>query len=156
MGRSAYANKKKKPKSFNDAVQSWASFVSFASTNEFPSIAKEIAGLFLSYKDISNDAANSLFEVGRHRAKQICSSISVKPSKEIEVEATIKKEWINISKQDPNAPAVVNEVLRMTGLNEVKQALIDQYNRIRIAQLQGDDSASSYNVRFEGNPGTGK
>ena len=58
--------------------------------------------------------------------------------------------------QDPNAPAVVNEVLRMTGLNEVKQALIDQYNRIRIAQLQGDDSASSYNVRFEGNPGTGK
>jgi len=34
--------------------------------------------------------------------------------------------------------------------------LVDQYNRIRVSQRQGDLAASYYNVRFEGNPATGK
>ena len=160
----SYAKKMKKPKSFNDSILCWASFLSFASKNEFPSITKRIAELFLSYKDISSSTVEGLLEIGRYRAKKaidearnkIQSPTSVKPSKDIEVEGTVQKDWINISKQDPNAPTVVNEVLSMTGLNEIKQALIDQYNRIRIAQRQGDAAASSYNVRFEGNPGTGK
>jgi hypothetical protein len=160
----SYANRMKKPKSFSEAVQCWASFVSFASTNEFPLITKEVAELFLSYKGISDNIAEGLLEIGRGRARnaideaqnKIRSLSSAKPSKDIQVEAAIKKDWTNISKQDSNAPAVVNEVLSMTGLNEIKEALIDQYNRIRISQRQGDAAASSYNVRFEGNPGTGK
>jgi hypothetical protein len=160
----SHANKMKQPKSFNEAVQSWASFVSFASTDEFPLITKEVAELFLSYKGIFSNLAEGLLEIGRDRARnaideaqiKIRSLTSAKPSKDIQVEAAIKKDWTNLSKQDSNAPAVVNEVLRMTGLNEIKEALIDQYNRIRISQRQCDAAASSYNVRFEGNPGTGK
>lgn len=33
------------------------------------------------------------------------------------------------------------------------KAFINQYNRIKVAQKQGDSAASSYNIRFEGNPG---
>lgn len=65
--------------------------------------------------------------------------------------------WVEqVQAKDPQAPAVMAEVLGMVGLEDVKEEMIKQYYRIRLAQDQGDGAASSYNVRFEGNPGTGK
>ena len=43
----------------------------------------------------------------------------------------------------------------MVGLIGVKKELITQYHQITLATEQGDRGASSYNARFEGNPGTG-
>ena len=80
----------------------------------------------------------------------------LKDKAEVEIEA-IQKEWSAICSQDSKAPAVVDEeTMKMTSLNEFKRAIIDQYHRIRISQRQGDSAASSYNIRFEGNTGTGK
>lgn len=156
----SHANRRKTPTSFNEAIQCWATF---ASMNEYPLIRKEMAELFLSYREI-NKKADALIKIGRNHANIVIdvafkitrTTVSAQQSKDHEVERSIKSDWNMITKHDPDAPQIVNEVLRMTGLNEIKQALIDQYNRIRISQLQGDASASSYNVRFEGNPGTGK
>jgi hypothetical protein len=161
----ADAAKMKPPKSFEEAVQCWASFVSLASTKEFPLITKEYADLFLAYRGMAGNAAEGILVIGRQRAAMAVKeaqtrirtpTASLKTPNEIETEA-IQKEWNDICKQDPKAPAVVNdEVMKMTGLTEIKRALINQYHRIRISQRQGDAAASSYNVRFEGNPGTGK
>lgn len=158
------AGKMKPLKSLEEAIQCWASFISLASTNEFPSITKKIAELFLAYECSIVDKKGAL-EIGRKRAvfvieqarKHLLTHTSSQRSqKEMENEL-IQKDWKVICEQDPKAPAVVNdEIMIMTGLTEIKQALIDQYDLIRVSQRQGDAAASSYNVRFEGNPGTGK
>ena len=67
-----------------------------------------------------------------------------------------RREWARVLEKDPDAPQVMRELLDMIGLDEVKQAFVAQYHRIRLAAAQGDGGAASYNVRFEGNPGTGK
>jgi len=152
------------PTSFEGAIHCWASFVSLSS--EYPLVAKERAVRFLAYTYTGEFlVANSVLEIGRQRAavvieegrKQLRShTASQLSSKEIE-EENIQKEWKGICKRDKNAPAVVtDEVMKLTGLLEIKRALVDQYNRIIVAQRQRDVGASSYNVRFEGNPGTGK
>jgi hypothetical protein len=152
------------PTSFEDSIHCWASFVSLSS--EYPLVAKERADRFLAYTYTGECVVvKSVLEIGRQRAavvieegrKQMSSpTASQLSSKEIE-EENIQKEWKGICKRDKNAPSVVNdEVMKLTGLLEIKRALVDQYNRIIVAQRQKDVGASSYNVRFEGNPGTGK
>ena len=155
---------KMKPlKSFEEALQCWASFVSLASTDEFPFIAKEYAQLFLGYKSRIADAENAL-NVGRERAAFVIQQAQKyknnptqsRSEKEVELES-IQKDWIAICRQDKDAPSIMtDEIMKMTGLCEIKRSLIDQYLRIRVSQRQGDAAASSYNVRFEGNPGTGE
>ena len=71
-------------------------------------------------------------------------------------DAALVSEWEQVLKKDPKAPAAVADILGMVGLPKVKRSVINQYHRIRLAQVQGDGAASSYNVRFDGNPGTGK
>ncbi len=51
---------------------------------------------------------------------------------------------------------MADTVLPMIGLNSVKNSMIGMYHRIKLAQEQNDGVAASYNIRFEGNPGTGK
>ena len=154
----------KKPKTFEEAVKCWARFVALASSNEFPSITIEIAGLFLSYRDVGSPLVDCFLDIGRHRAKTVIekahkiirTSSQEDLSEESVVEREIVRDWKRVCKRDPVAPSIVNDVMRMIGLFEVKRALIDQYHQIQVSQRQGDSSASSYNVRFEGNPGTGK
>ncbi len=65
--------------------------------------------------------------------------------------------WSLVLTSDENAPAVMADtVLPMIGLNSVKNSMIGMYHRIKLAQEQNDGVAASYNIRFEGNPGTGK
>ena len=68
----------------------------------------------------------------------------------------LKKNWEEIKRNDAKAPAVMTDILAMTGLTEVKEEFVKQYNRIKVSQRRGDGPAGSYNARFEGNPGTGK
>ena len=152
-----------KIQTLNEAIQCWASFLSLSSGNEFPLISKKLAENFNTYSSPIG-LVEDLLEIGRQRAKIVIkeaqnlinSSAKSKTTDETELK-TIQNEWNNICNIDPETPAVVNdEVMKLTGLKEIKGALIDQYNRIRISQRQGDNAAFSYNVRFEGNPGTGK
>ena len=41
----------------------------------------------------------------------------------------------------------------MIGLEAVKESLLSMYHRFKLSEEQGDAAATSYNVRFEGNPG---
>lgn len=58
----------------------------------------------------------------------------------------------------PTTPSpAVDTLMKLTGLETVKQAIVDQYNRIVLAKAQGvPTSSGSYNLRCDGNPGTGK
>lgn len=62
--------------------------------------------------------------------------------------------WLEIKRNDPKAPEVMSvSILPMIGLASVKESLIGMYHRFQLAKEQGDGAASSYNIRFEGNPG---
>ena len=58
--------------------------------------------------------------------------------------------------EEDGPPAAVDELLRLVGLESVKHAVIAMYHRAQIAREQGSTGATTYNARFEGNPGTGK
>lgn len=71
-------------------------------------------------------------------------------------EDTPKEKWALVLTSDRRAPAVMNDsVLPMIGLKSVKNSMIGMYHRVKLAQEQNDGVAASYNIRFEGNPGTG-
>ena len=149
--------------SLEEAIQCWASFISLSSSKEFPLITKKLAESFYALNG-SVGLVEDLIKIGRERAqivikeaqKAITTPTTLLRSIEMEMKE-IQNDWETICKIDPKAPRVVNEeVLKLTGLKEIKHAIIDQYHCIRISQRQGGDTASSYNVRFEGNPGTGK
>ena len=149
------------PSTFDEAIQCWASFISLSRNNHFPFIAKKHAEYFLSFSIC--DSMHPIFNHGKVRATNVanqtrshlCSTSNISPDN-IELQK-VQSAWNDICNYDQTAPAVVNdEVMKMTGLIEIKRAFVNQYNLIRVAQKQDDTAASSYNVRFEGNPGTGK
>jgi SpoVK/Ycf46/Vps4 family AAA+-type ATPase len=49
----------------------------------------------------------------------------------------------------------IDALMKLTGLEEVKSRIVDMYDRLLIAKEQGT-GAASYNIRLDGNPGTGK
>lgn len=150
----------KRPNTFEEAVKCWARFIVLASSDEYPSITIHTAELFLSYRENSCRIAKDIIDIGRQRAhdvvKKARSAILSSSKQKSERETEIEKDWKRVCKRDPDAPSIVEEVMMMIGLFDVKRALIDQYHQIKVSQRQGDSAVSSYNVRFEGNPGTGK
>ena len=67
-----------------------------------------------------------------------------------------QQEWKNVIGENTEAPDVMNTVLEMIGLDDVKETLMKLYQRFEVSRAQGDAQAGSYNARFDGNPGTGK
>ena len=159
---------KELPLSFENSLSYWATFLSLSSTKEYPSVTKEIANLFLTFvsSHVFTTLVDGVLKVGKSHAEmaieksdqQIKNSRSKQPIDAQDAELIkMNREWTDICRKDPDAPSVMNEeVMPMIGLSEIKRALMDQYHRIKIAQRQKDSAASSYNVRFQGNPGTGK
>jgi Holliday junction resolvasome RuvABC ATP-dependent DNA helicase subunit len=71
--------------------------------------------------------------------------------------ASMSDRWAQIERVDSKAPQIIREsIMPMIGLEAVKENLLNAYNRIRLAKEQEDGAAASYNIRFEGKPGTGK
>ena len=61
------------------------------------------------------------------------------------------------AKSNSSSPSeALDKLMEMIGLETIKQSLISQYHRISLAAEQGASPASSFNTRFDGNPGTGK
>jgi DNA polymerase III delta prime subunit len=78
---------------------------------------------------------------------------SIRVPQRVDVAST----WSEIESKDKTAPAVMNDsILPMIGLESLKWSLVEAYHTITLAREQGESAASSYNVLFEGNPGTGK
>jgi SpoVK/Ycf46/Vps4 family AAA+-type ATPase len=59
------------------------------------------------------------------------------------------------NKKGPTPSTAVDALMKLTGLEEVKSRIVEMYDRVVIAKEQGT-SAASYNIRLDGNPGTGK
>lgn len=69
--------------------------------------------------------------------------------------SSVGEAWLEVKRKDPKAPDVMSDaILPMTGLEAVKESLLSMYYRFKLSQEQGDGAAASYNVRFEGNPGS--
>ena len=141
----------------SSALVCWSSFVSLAvqyplqsrdRALEFLRFAKAYTGPLQLPPQSVNDANRVvLASQQRHAGGQTQVTDSNKE---------IADEWAAICKSDPKAPKVMDDVLGMIGLARVKRELMAQYHQIKLAVAQGDGGASSYNARFEGNPGTGK
>lgn len=123
---------------------------------KFPLQARKFAQQALSLI-IGDDSLQSIFpENWVNDLKTISqSALDVKRATSSEqigdIGTSIDKKWQEIKRSDPKAPAVMtNSVLPMIGLDAVKNSMIGMYHRFKLAAEQGDGTASSYNVRFEG------
>jgi hypothetical protein len=50
-------------------------------------------------------------------------------------ETKAEEKWQKVKAKDPAAPKVMESVLKMTGLEQVKAMFVDQYHRITLAQV---------------------
>lgn len=69
-------------------------------------------------------------------------------------------EWQSLQEDDPELSGSVptmNELMEMTGLEEVKMTVLKLYKRVAVARKRGSNGLSiPLNFRFVGNPGSGK
>ena len=92
-----------------------------------------------------------------------------KPSRPVEDEAaaettrarnrykTLQREALHQPATAPAWPSALDQLMAMSSLGDIKHKFMDMYEREKIGRAQGNPaSASNYNARFEGNPGTGK
>jgi SpoVK/Ycf46/Vps4 family AAA+-type ATPase len=140
-----------------DALCAWA--LALTRTRKFPLQAREHALDLIRYDD--GEMSEILPRSWVEQANQIIAAPSKPNYRSVSVDSqqedTIAKQWRLIQRRDPDAPEVMNDsILKMIGLSAVKENLRDIYHRIKLSQEQNDGAAASYNVRFEGNPGTGK
>ena len=127
----------------------------FRNSREFPLQAKGYAKVFLKYvRDLSTKLPAGWIE----RATTISDqSFEKKPAPANAAETSLEDEWNAVLARDANSPQVMQaDILPMIGLQEVKKSFIRMHHRARLSMDQDDCAAASYNVRFEGNPGTGK
>jgi len=161
-------------RNLEEAVISWANVIK--TRDEFPFISKNFALNLKQFNrlhpsqlpqscidQMASWLKPKLAEDKANASSGVATSASIKIDKgssidfvENKSDKNIKEKWGKILARDNKAPKVVSKVLKMIGLEKIKSSLIMMYHRIRLAQEQNDTGSSSYNVRFEGNPGTGK
>ena len=145
--------------SLSEAVMCWARIVSIR--REFPMQAQELAKKLISFATTGcHDFPFPECWIGQ--AKQLLGNTKApkleiqEGDSELDSRDSVEARWGRILQEDPVAPSVMAEILSMVGIEDVKKSFINQYHRIKLSRQQNDSEASSYNVRFEGNPGTGK
>lgn len=124
---------------------------------KYPLQARDLAQKALSF--IADEAIKNCFPKSWVAdLESICtpplnpSQPPVSPSNK--VNNTASEAWLKVKSSDPKAPRVMGDsILPMIGLEAVKESLLSMYHRFKLSQEQGDGAATSYNVRFEGNPG---
>ena len=126
-------------------------------SKKLPLQAREYAQKALSF--IQDGAVNNYYPKSwAAELKSICEpplNPRTKRSSVGEPSSTVSEAWLEVKRKDPKAPDVMSDaILPLTGLEAVKDSLLSMYHRFKLSQEQGDGSAASYNVRFEGNPGS--
>ena len=100
---------------------------------------------------------SSWFEKAQEIA-DLSSNSKVSSSKTSNKSAANKWASIVVSKKSvvPPPPPVTDDLMKLVGLESVKQEFIKEYEKVVIAAQQGIPAqGSSYNLRCDGNPGTG-
>lgn len=68
-----------------------------------------------------------------------------------------EEEWQRRKTEDGAENDAIDELMKLIGLEEVKEQVLAINARVAICELQGiDPSNERFNVVFQGNPGTGK
>ena len=154
LHRKQYSWHKLHVETISEAICCWAMFLHIR--KEFPQQASVYAGEFVSY--VMNLNTSFKFpkvwvDQAQHAITNPNISLSItKEGPKISADA----QWNAIAKVDALAPDVMTNLIEMIGLEEIKLDFIKLYHRVKLSQEQNDGPSSSYNVRFEGNPGTGK
>jgi DNA replication protein DnaC len=68
----------------------------------------------------------------------------------------IENQIAKVQKRSRDSFTSLRELSGLTGLKLVKESFLKLFHLVDISMEQGISSISSYNIRFEGNPGTGK
>jgi hypothetical protein len=124
---------------------------------KYPLQARDLAQKALSF--IEDEAIKSCYPKSwvadlESIGKPPLNSKQPRVSSSDEVTNTVTEAWLKVKCNDPKAPKVMSDsILPMVGLEMVKESLLSMYHRFKLSQEQGDGAATSYNVRFEGNPG---
>ena len=130
-------------------------------SQQYPLLAREQALLLLKLgkplcATLPVNWAETIQAIGDHPLQKIGLSRIAGTSVSAAPGESISDKWSAIVQNDAKAPTIMcNSILPMIGLAEVKHKFVDMYHRVRLSQEQGDGAAASYNIRFEGNPGTG-
>eukprot|EP01050_Picozoa_sp_SAG11_P003357 SAG11_NODE_188_length_13029_cov_3.652514_5_plen_2762_part_00 len=136
------------------AVCAWAEAISRKA--KFPLRAREKALVVIAFA-ASPGNADCIPSAWLESARDLEATATRRKVTTLPKAESVSSKWKHVEQQDSNAPKVMREsVLSMIGLEAVKDNMLAAYYRIKIAREQGDGSAASYNIRFEGNPGTGK
>jgi hypothetical protein len=111
---------------------------------KYPLQAREIAQKALAVASAIEFPTNWIIELQ--------SIVDVEMTKRLPSQSSVVKDsiasdsWQIILQQDKDAPSVMlDSILPMIGLEAVKESLVGMYHRCKLAQEQGDGSASSYN-----------
>lgn len=131
------------------------SFSMYCSAHEFPLQAQQFARKALA---IVEEEDLQFPDEWLSRAKFISQAApeDVNAKQYNMKEDTPDDKWSLVLTGDHKAPPIMKDsVLPMIGLKFVKNSMIGMYHRTKLAQEQNDGAAASYNIRFEGNPGTG-
>jgi hypothetical protein len=130
---------------------------------QYPLLAREQALSLLKhgkslYTALPVKWAEIMQEIGdsSYPLQELCLSRTAGTSLSAVSGESISDKWKAIVQNDAKAPSIMcDSILPMIGLAEVKHKFVDMYHRVKLSQEQGDGAAASYNIRFEGNPGTG-
>eukprot|EP00798_Chlamydomonas_sp_ICE-L_P013667 gene13667-19555_t len=141
------------------AVCNWAAFLHLQ--QQYPQLAMQHAERVQRFSEVhplGRCLPSSWVEVAK--AALSAPQVNGKPQPMMEIRdesEAARARWEEVKAKDLEAaPEVMAEVMGMVGLAEVKDTMISQYLRIKLAKRQGTAASSSYNARFDGNPGTGK
>eukprot|EP00798_Chlamydomonas_sp_ICE-L_P020756 gene20756-27576_t len=144
-----------------EAVCSWAAFL--LRQQRYPKLAMQHAEVLLRFSKVhplGKCLPSCWVEVAKAALSSPQASGKPQPAPLTRVEdrsEAVRARWEKVEAGDPkDAPKVMAEVMGMVGLADVKDTMISQYLRIKLAKRQGTAASSSYNARFDGNPGTGK
>ena len=125
-----------------------------------PLLSKQAANDYVSYFNTHRERLGSLPLSWVMKAQDIVGSSSgTQVAKITSFAESAADKWLRIEsskKSSPSPPIVMKELMKLTGLESVKREFIKEYEKVVIAVKQGVQlQGSSYNLRCDGNPGTG-
>ena len=156
LGEGAYPVAKHDSMKLLCALLHFAAAVAEDKLGEFPLSVAEHAKAFLSLSS-AGEIGLTLPTAWTKKAEEISKTVVAnKPSKTRIVSASLER-WKNAQKNGSIKSHSLDTLVEMIGLESVKSMFIDQYHKIGLSIEQGVPlGQSSYNARYDGNPGTGK
>jgi hypothetical protein len=139
------------------AIIQYVSMVVNAADGKLPATTREFARSYLSYDIVQKRLLPASWTVQAESHKD--TETNVEPvQKRTGAPSKAADDWAREKqKGDKENLKSLDELMGMIGLESVKRSIIQEMHTIGVAKEQGQKHGlSSYNSRYDGNPGTGK